>query len=123
MMRLEPELTWVDGGFRRGLAVVIDEQHGRITRVEPTDGGGAPTGPGTERVPLAGRALIPGLVNGHSHAFQRLARGRTQTRPTGRDAADFWSWREAMYGIALSLSAEDVYHVSRFCFLEMMRTG
>lgn len=124
MMRLEPELTWVDGRFHRGLSVVIDEEHGRIARVEPTDGGDdPPAGPGTERVPLADRALIPGLVNAHSHAFQRLARGRTQTRPAGRDAADFWSWREAMYGIALSLSTEDVYDVSRFCFLEMMRTG
>jgi formimidoylglutamate deiminase len=28
-----------------------------------------------------------------------------------------------MYGIALALEAEDVYDVSRFCFLEMLRTG
>jgi formimidoylglutamate deiminase len=75
------------------------------------------------QISLPGRALIPGFVNGHSHAFQRLARGRNQTRPMGRDAADFWSWREAMYGIALALSADDVYHISRFCFLEMIRTG
>lgn len=28
----------------------------------------------------AGRALLPGLVNGHSHAFQRILRGRTEHR-------------------------------------------
>ena len=62
-------------------------------------------------------------MNGHSHAFQRVIRGRTQTRPADRPAADFWSWREAMYSAALELSSEEVYDVSRFCFLEMLRTG
>lgn len=135
MTRLEPELTWVDGRFRRDVAVVVDDGTGRIVRVEGPNGDrsggagdrrgddGAGEGPSGDVVALPGRALIPGFVNGHSHAFQRLARGRTQTRPAGRDASDFWSWREAMYGMALSLSAEDVYHVSRFAFLEMMRTG
>jgi hypothetical protein len=26
-------------------------------------------------------------------------------------APDFWSWRDAMYGAALTLSPDDVYHV------------
>ena len=127
MPTLEPELTWVDGRFERDVRVSIDQATGRITAI------GAGTGPGGEpdrsgdgpTVPLPGRALIPGFVNAHSHAFQRLIRGRTQWRPArgeGTDA-DFWSWREAMYGAALGLSADDVYHVARFCFLEMMRTG
>ncbi len=131
MMRLEPELTWVDGRFRRGRTVVVDPGSGRIRSVDgstvdrptvdrPTVG---QPGAGDDVVPLPGRALIPGFVNAHSHAFQRLGRGRTQTRPADHDAADFWSWREAMYGIALALSAGDVYDVSRFCFLEMLRTG
>src|SRR5690606_13431321 len=70
-----------------------------------------------------GRALARGFVNEHSHAFQRLIRGRTQWRPAGEPEADFWSWREAMYGAALSLAPDDVYHASRFCFLEMLRAG
>ena len=128
MTRLEPDLVWIDGRFRRNTAVVVDDATGRISDVYSLDAGGAtPPGSGpaqeVERVPLPGRALLPGFVNGHSHAFQRLARGRTQSRPAGVQASDFWSWREAMYRIALSLSSEDVYHVSRFCFLEMMRTG
>src|SRR5690606_33496273 len=36
---------------------------------------------------------------------------------------NFWSWREAMYGAALALSPEDVYDVSRYCFVEMLRAG
>lgn len=126
MTRLEPELVWLDGGFRRGMGVTIDRSTGRITAVEELDDNRheeTASGAGPKRVPLPGRALLPGFVNGHSHAFQRLARGRTQTRPAGQEAADFWSWRETMYGIALSLSPDDVYDISTFCFLEMLRTG
>lgn len=129
---------WSDGRFRSGLSVVVDAETGRIREVmgasapgprpDHADAAREPAGPppnggGPEVVPLPGRALVPGFVNAHSHAFQRLARGRTQSRPVGREAADFWSWREAMYDIALSLSADEVYDVSRFCFLEMLRTG
>jgi formimidoylglutamate deiminase len=74
-----------------------------------------------ERLP--GRALLPGFVNAHSHAFQRLIRGRTQWRPASAPQADFWSWREAMYAAALALSPEEVYDVSRACFLEMLHAG
>ena len=31
---------------------------------------------------LGGRAILPGLVNGHSHAFQRALRGRTEGEPS-----------------------------------------
>ena len=138
MIRLEPELTWLDGTFHRGVVVIVDPETGRIADVagpgkssDGAAGAGPPAsprvGPGRERdvrtVPLPGRALLPGFVNTHSHAFQRLIRGRTHTRPAGRPNADFWSWREAMYAAALGLSADDVYHVSRFCFLEMLKTG
>jgi len=83
--------------------------------------GGDVAFPEIERLP--GRALMPGFVNAHSHAFQRVIRGRTQWRSAAEPRADFWSWREAMYAAALRLSPEDVYHVSRQCFLEMLRTG
>jgi formimidoylglutamate deiminase len=74
-----------------------------------------------EVVPLRGRALLPGMVTAHSHAFQRAIRGRTELKGSSRD--DFWSWREAMYSAAERLSVDDVYQVSRFCFLEMARAG
>jgi formimidoylglutamate deiminase len=117
MTRLAPDLVWHRGRFRQGLDVVVDPETGRIESVvgRDPDGGSA--------VRLPDRALIPGFVNAHSHAFQRLIRGRTQTRPAGGEEADFWSWREAMYAAALTLTPDEVYRVSRFCFLEMMRTG
>ncbi len=68
------------------------------------------------------RAIVPGLVNTHSHAFQRAIRGRTEDRTdTGHDT--FWTWREAMYRAANRLSPEDIYDVSRMAFLQMLLTG
>ena len=43
--------------------------------------------------------LLPGMVNAHSHAFQRAVRGATQRRGAS-DPSSFWSWREAMYRFA-----------------------
>lgn len=90
------------------------------------DGRILPEGPvpaGARVVRLPGRALLPGLVNGHSHAFQRLIRGRTEYVASGSGTDDFWSWREAMYRAAESLNPEEVYTASRQAFLEMLLAG
>jgi formimidoylglutamate deiminase len=71
--------------------------------------------------PTQDRARLPGLVNAHSHAFQRLIRARTEYR-TG-DTDSFWTWRELMYSVATRLSPEDLYDASRMTFLEMALTG
>ena len=115
---LIPDLLYRDDVFYSGLALEYDDTTGRITRIahemelERADA-----------IRLPGRALLPGFVNVHSHAFQRLIRGRTQWRPTDDSVSDFWTWREAMYRAALTLSPDDIYHVSRFCFYEMLRAG
>ena len=44
---------------------------------------------------------IPGFVNAHCHAFQRLLRGRA---PGG----DFWAWRDGMLALAESLTVEEI---------------
>lgn len=70
-----------------------------------------------------GRALLlPGMVNAHSHAFQRAIRGATQRRGA-HDPSSFWSWREAMYRTANALGPEDVFSVTRQCYAEMLRAG
>jgi formimidoylglutamate deiminase len=71
---------------------------------------------------LKNRALLPGLINAHSHAFQRVLRGRTEYR-TANDKDSFWTWREMMYSAAARLTPEDVYDASRMSFLEMALSG
>jgi formimidoylglutamate deiminase len=119
MATLIPDLLYRDDAFYSGLALEYDEATGRITRIAHHLELESPG----EAVRLPGRALMPGFVNAHSHAFQRLIRGRTQWRPADDSVSDFWSWREAMYHAALTLSPDDVYAVARFCFIEMLRAG
>lgn len=120
MTTLVPELLWQDGRFVRGCAVVLDGD--RIASVVDAREVNA-SGAGVPIVELPRRALLPGFVNAHSHAFQRLIRGRTQWRPAADPGADFWSWREAMYRAALTLSPDAIEAVSAFCFLEMLKAG
>jgi len=43
------------------------------------------------------------------------------TAPT--TGTNFWTWREAMYAAAEQLTPEELYAVSKVCFLEMARAG
>ena len=121
MAVLLPDLAYVDGAFRRDVAVEYDRETGLVTRTGTLQelGSGAHV---VERLPA--RALMPGFVNAHSHAFQRAIRGHTQWRPADIAArSDFWTWREAMYAAVLGLTPDEIGIVSRYCFLEMLRAG
>jgi formimidoylglutamate deiminase len=110
-----PELLYTGGRFERGLALVSDEA-GRITHLTRDYQTLA-----ARVVRLANRALLPGLVNAHSHSFQRVIRGRTEHRVAARDT--FWTWREQMYQAAARLTPETLYDAARMTFLEMALTG
>jgi len=79
-------------------------------------------GPQSSKIRFNNRALLPGLVNTHSHAFQRVLRGRTEHRTQNKQDS-FWTWREMMYSAATRLSPEDIYDASRMAFLEMVLSG
>ncbi|MBA2339272.1 MAG: formimidoylglutamate deiminase [Pyrinomonadaceae bacterium] len=112
-----PDLLYTEDRFARGLGVVCDRV-GRIVEITAN----------IERVPnvvrLSGQAILPGMTNAHSHAFQRVIRGRTEMRTsTGAMGDNFWTWRTAMYEAANRLSPEDIYDASRMAFLEMALSG
>jgi formimidoylglutamate deiminase len=111
-----PDFIFVGGRFRASLALVTDERTGRVVSVAPAGGHEA-----ARVVRLKNRALLPGMVNAHSHAFQRVIRGRTEFRTSARDS--FWTWREQMYSAATRLSPDSVYDASRMAFLEMALSG
>lgn len=69
---------------------------------------------------LDGPAL-PGLVNAHSHAFQRAFAGLAERRDVDED--DFWSWRDRMYRVALRISPEQQRAIAAQLFLELLRGG
>lgn len=106
-----PDYIYTNGRFRSGLALVCDG--GRIVEL---------TEDASNATRLAGRAVLPGMVNAHSHAFQRVIRGRTEYR--SRHTSDsFWTWREQMYTAANRLGPEEIYAASRLAFREMASTG
>jgi formimidoylglutamate deiminase len=110
-----PDLLYTGGRFERGRALVC-EPTGQIASISRADELRE-----EKRIRLANRALLPGMVNGHSHAFQRVLRGRTEYRTGDQDS--FWTWREMMYSAATRLTPEDVYDASRMAFLEMVLGG
>lgn len=74
-------------------------------------------------VELGDTAVIPGLVDAHSHSFQRALRGRTQHLDARQPDADFWTWREAMYRVALRLDPDELAVLARMTFLELVEAG
>lgn len=109
-----PDLLYAGGRFESGMALVCDAGGliAELTR-EPT--------PAARLVRLEGRAVLPGMVNAHSHAFQRVLRGRTERRTAARDS--FWTWREMMYSAASRLTPDGIRDASRMAFLEMALGG
>ena len=104
-----PDLVYTGEKFESGLAFFADSV-GRITRFsrEPADVGKARR--------LEGQAALPGLVNVHSHSFQRVLRGRMEQRSV--EAAMATEQR------ALArLSDEDVFDTARMAFMEMLLSG
>ncbi|MCF6262189.1 MAG: formimidoylglutamate deiminase [Xanthomonadales bacterium] len=65
--------------------------------------------------------VIPGMINLHSHAFQRSLVGKTGLRGSGDDS--FWSWRQAMYQQVAQLSPEAIEAVSAYCYMELLKGG
>ena len=65
--------------------------------------------------------LLPGIVNAHSHAFQRAFAGLAERRDSEHD--DFWSWRDRMYRVALAISPQQLKAVASQVYLELLRGG
>jgi formimidoylglutamate deiminase len=112
----QPDLMLVDGVFRSGYALEVAGD-GAISYVGPVAG----TSRDATVQRMSGRALLPGMIDIHSHSFQRALRGRAESRR--RSGPDFWSWRNIMYRCALALSPEEIYDVARMAFLEMLFAG
>ncbi len=110
-----PELLYANGGFIANSGVLVSENGQFLEVPEKVDASS------TRIVDLQGRALLPGFVNVHSHAFQRLIRGKSESRIVS--GKDFWSWRGTMYHAASQLDPQDVYDVARMAFLEMVLAG
>jgi formimidoylglutamate deiminase len=65
--------------------------------------------------------VLPGLVDAHSHAFQRAFAGLAERRDGEQD--DFWSWRDRMYAVALRITPEQLVAVAAQLYVELLSGG
>ncbi len=101
-------------GWASDVRIVADAA-GTIVTVTPG------SKPGTADIRLAG-VIIPGVPNLHSHAFQRGMAGHGERRsPAGQDS--FWTWREAMYRHALTVSPGQAEAIAAQLYVECLEWG
>jgi formimidoylglutamate deiminase len=104
--------AWLGNGFASNVRFTVAPR-GEIVRVE-TDVADA----ANER--CSGIAL-PGMINVHSHAFQRGMAGLAEHRTAERDS--FWTWRELMYHFLRHLTPDHCWRIARQAYIEMLRAG
>ena len=108
-------LAWVGGAWAKDvlLAVADDGTWASIQANASTDqqrGAVCLSGP-----------VIPGLVNAHSHAFQRSIAGMTERSGGSQD--NFWSWRDRMYSAASRITPEQLEAIAALLYAELLQAG
>jgi 5-methylthioadenosine/S-adenosylhomocysteine deaminase len=103
----------ISGATLDGVEVVLRCADGSIAEVGPE----VAPGPGDEVIDGTELALVPGLVNGHTHAAMTLFRGYADDLP-------LMEWLEKhIWPVEKRMSDEDIYWGTRLACVEMIRTG
>lgn len=66
-------------------------------------------------------SVIPGMVNCHSHAFQRGFAGFSEQGSGSQDS--FWTWRKIMYQFLDNISVEQAQIIAQQLYIEMLQAG
>jgi formimidoylglutamate deiminase len=109
--------AWVDGSWCRDVVLTVDA-------------GGAWSGIQTN-APLSDRQgatvldgpVLPGLVNAHSHAFQRAIAGLTERVSALAANDNFWSWRDRMYAVAKRITPDQLEAIAALLYAELLAGG
>jgi formimidoylglutamate deiminase len=118
-------------GWAQDVGVSVSDE-GMITDIDAAPVGGRRDSETLSRTPGAGVGVgvgvgrvdgivVPGMANAHSHAFQRAMAGNTEYRLSAHDS--FWTWRQAMYGLANRIEADDLQALAAQLFVEMLKSG
>ncbi len=86
---------------------------GGLTAVTPNSKAG--------EAPRAAGAVLPGMANLHSHAFQRAMAGLSERAGPGEDS--FWTWRDLMYGFVRRLTPDQAEAIAAQLYVEMLKAG
>ena len=103
----------IEGASLDGEATGLRIEGGSIAAIGPD----VTAGPGDERIDGAGTAIVPGFVNGHTHAAMTLFRGYADDLP-------LMEWlQKHIWPVEARLDDDDVYWGTRLACVEMIRTG
>ncbi len=105
--------AWLPGGWRERVLLQADAS-GHWCQVRPDT-------PAPEGATVLDGPVLPGLVDAHSHAFQRAFVGLAERLVGAQD--DFWSWRDRMYGVALRITPEQMHAVACHLYGELLQGG
>ncbi len=108
--------AWIDGRWQGQVLLHCDAQ-GLWSHIQ--------TGVPASQVGGAQRLgpVLPGLVNAHSHAFQRAMAGLGERIDPSAPLDDFWSWRDRMYRVAHSLGPDELESVASWLYSELLAHG
>ena len=110
--------AWVQGAWARDVRLTVAEDgtwESVLPNATPAQQQGATR--------LTG-AVMPGVVNAHSHAFQRAMAGLTERRSAGANASDdFWSWRDRMYTAANRITPDQLEAIACQLYAELLAGG
>ena len=111
--------AWLAGGWAHDvrLTVAPDGNWGHIETGISKDQAKASAGP----VTCLDLPMLPGMVNAHSHAFQRAIAGLTERSGSVDD--DFWSWRDRMYHASLRITPEQLEAIATQLYSELLLGG
>lgn len=112
MQRLFADHLWTASGWLDDVLMVIDGE-GRLASLIAGQSRGA--------AEFAGRWVLPGLPNLHSHAFQRAMAGLAERQGDPQDS--FWTWRELMYAFAQQITPAQLQAIAAQLYLEMLEAG
>ncbi len=103
----------ITGATHDGAGVGVRVEDGCFAEI----GTGVEPQPGDDVVDGRGTAIVPGLVNGHTHAAMTLFRGYGDDLP-------LMEWLEQrIWPVEARLTADDVYWATRVACIEMIRSG
>lgn len=108
-MKLFAERILLSSGWQKQQTLTIE--NGVITSIE------AGYIDNAEKVSV----VIPGMVNCHSHAFQRAFAGFSEQGSEGQDS--FWTWRSIMYKFIDQLTVADAQTIATQLYIEMLKMG
>lgn len=110
--------AWVAGAWAKDVLLGVAAD-GRWSQIQPN--ASAQQQAAATRL---GGPVLPGVVNAHSHAFQRAIVGLTERRSTGAALADdFWSWRDRMYAAANCITPEQMETIASQLYAELLAGG